>query len=422
MKKILITLFVAVGLVTVTPTVFGALTYPWTATTTTPYVVYPAPFNGTLAGVQAPFFISTSTTATSTFANGINMSDGCFALDGVCIGGGTVSSGLQGQAAFYLTSGTTVTGTSSLVMDTTTGNIAIGETASPASTPKLTVSGDDSGTNGVIYAFNSNTSTGGAVIGETESGAYGALGYQSDNCGVLAISGTISLRAGCGTGFGLRVVGTSVFTGNADTPTLVIRPSVAQSENVLGVQNNAGTLSLFSVQPDGDVFFNQALAYVDSTGKYTGPNIQTTSVGATSTFAGSVAIGTSTSNSFLEVNGGFHTEEQTLSTSTSMSVNFCSLNTSNKLRMGVGSANITFTWTNYQACVGKQIDVTVQAPNIGVVASTTFTATVSTDYIWDGYLNPGNNTNIGSVDTFTFESITSTSTAMIRAYLKSSNP
>lgn len=81
------------------------------------------------------YITSTSTTATSTFGYGINLSSkGCFAIGGTCItsGGGTVNSGVFGQATYYGANGTAVSGTSSLVIGTTTksiGNIGIGSTS-----------------------------------------------------------------------------------------------------------------------------------------------------------------------------------------------------------------------------------------------------------------------------------------------------
>jgi hypothetical protein len=78
-----------------------------------------------------------STTATSTFqGGGINLitaggNTGCFAVDGVCIGGsggsGTVNSGTQGQFSFYNSAGTALTATSSIFV-TQTGKIGIGTT------------------------------------------------------------------------------------------------------------------------------------------------------------------------------------------------------------------------------------------------------------------------------------------------------
>ncbi len=92
--------------------------------------------------VVAGYFTATST-ATSTFANGINISSGCFAINGTCVGGGsgsgTVGSGTAGQFPYYASSGTTLTATSSININPTTGNIAIGKAAD--SIPKLDILG-----------------------------------------------------------------------------------------------------------------------------------------------------------------------------------------------------------------------------------------------------------------------------------------
>jgi hypothetical protein len=62
--------------------------------------------------------------ATSTSNVGFNLSGGCFAINGTCVGGagggsGTVSSATQGQFAFYNANGTTVSGTSTLFVSQT---------------------------------------------------------------------------------------------------------------------------------------------------------------------------------------------------------------------------------------------------------------------------------------------------------------
>jgi hypothetical protein len=73
--------------------------------------------------------LAVSGTGTSTFAGGINLNGGCFAVNGACMGAsggsGTVGSGTQGQFAFYNAAGTTLSATSSLFL-TPSGNIGIG--------------------------------------------------------------------------------------------------------------------------------------------------------------------------------------------------------------------------------------------------------------------------------------------------------
>jgi len=84
---------------------------------------------GSLLSIQG---IANFTTATSTFyGNGINLTNGCFAVGGVCVGSGSggVGSGTQGQLAFYNAAGTNLTATSTLFL-TQAGYFGIG-TSSP---------------------------------------------------------------------------------------------------------------------------------------------------------------------------------------------------------------------------------------------------------------------------------------------------
>ncbi|TSC68499.1 MAG: cell wall surface anchor family protein, partial [Parcubacteria group bacterium Gr01-1014_66] len=88
----------------------------------------------------------TSTTATSTFANGIVLASGCFRLpSGVCAGtggggggSGTVNSGTANRLAYYASAGTAVDSANFLALDTTQNFMGIG-TSSPYA--RLTVWG-----------------------------------------------------------------------------------------------------------------------------------------------------------------------------------------------------------------------------------------------------------------------------------------
>ncbi|MES2995127.1 MAG: hypothetical protein V4681_03795, partial [Patescibacteria group bacterium] len=89
--------------------------------------------------------IANFTTATSTFyaTGGINLTGGCFAVNGTCVtgggggGSGTVNTGTAGQIAYYESNGTTVSATSSVFVSPT-GNVGIGTTSPYA---KLSVVG-----------------------------------------------------------------------------------------------------------------------------------------------------------------------------------------------------------------------------------------------------------------------------------------
>lgn len=73
------------------------------------------------------FYISPS--GTTTIANGVNITGGCYAVNGVCTtsGSGTVSTGTAGQVAYYPFTGASVFGTSTLFFDPS-GRIGINNT------------------------------------------------------------------------------------------------------------------------------------------------------------------------------------------------------------------------------------------------------------------------------------------------------
>lgn len=95
---------------------------------------------GTALSIGTTGGINFSPTATSTFgssANGINIKNGCYAINGTCISGsggggsGTVLTGVAGQMPYYAANGTTLTATSTITIGTTTtnnGNVGIGTT------------------------------------------------------------------------------------------------------------------------------------------------------------------------------------------------------------------------------------------------------------------------------------------------------
>lgn len=127
------------GASTTNQSVFGSLWVGGSATTT----IFGSATSTFGAGIQATT-ISLTGAATSSAANGFNIANGCFAINGSCVSGtggisGTVSSGTQGQFAFYNANGTTVSGTSTLFVSQA-GNVGIG-TTTPAEL--LHIAGDN---------------------------------------------------------------------------------------------------------------------------------------------------------------------------------------------------------------------------------------------------------------------------------------
>lgn len=86
MKKLLIALSIILF-----PVMAHAFTASWNATSSTGTTISPDVRNGKQQAVQANYFIATSTTATSTFANGINATKGCFAINSICVNGTSAS-------------------------------------------------------------------------------------------------------------------------------------------------------------------------------------------------------------------------------------------------------------------------------------------------------------------------------------------
>lgn len=94
-----------------------------------------SPYNRlSVVGTSTAAQFEATTTATSTANGGWNVQAGCFAIRSVCVGGssggsGTVNSGIFGQATYYGANGTAVSGTTTIVVGTTTAdanNVGIG--------------------------------------------------------------------------------------------------------------------------------------------------------------------------------------------------------------------------------------------------------------------------------------------------------
>ena len=104
MKKLIIILFLFPLLT------FADFAVPWQATSTTG-LTFPTKINGNFPPVMGIYFIATSTTATSTAANGWNLTGGCFSINNICLtsaGGGSDWTQEINYGALTLTPTTTI--------------------------------------------------------------------------------------------------------------------------------------------------------------------------------------------------------------------------------------------------------------------------------------------------------------------------
>lgn len=123
-----------------------------------------------------------------------------------------------------------------------------------------------------------------------------------------------------------------------------------------------------------------------------------------------VGIGTTTPLSTLHVYGSIHSEEHNLATSTSMTIDFSTASSTN--RMLVGSSNITVSFTNASLVPGKEIKIMICNPATGVIGTTTFSGV-----LWDGDVDPGSSVVNSQCERKLFYSSNASSTPIIRGGL-----
>ncbi len=195
---------------------------------------------GTISGALSTATFTVTGSATSTFAGGINITTGCFSINGTCVSGsgsgsGTVNSGTTGQFPYYAGAGTTLTATSSIFL-ASNQYVGIGTT-----TPGSLLS--------IANIANFTTAT---------SSLYGTGGINLA-AGCFAVNGTC---VGSGTGSGTVGSGTTgqfpYYAGTGTTLTATSSLFIATNQNI-GV-GTTSPLSLFSIGTAGNAF------RVDTTG------------------------------------------------------------------------------------------------------------------------------------------------------------
>jgi hypothetical protein len=238
-------------------------------------------------GIAANLLSITSTNASSTFANGINLINGCFAVSGTCLtaggggGSGTVNSGTAGQFAYYAANGTAVSGSSLLTVSGS--NIGIGTTSPYATLSVNSTAG--------VAAFVVGSSTGTQFIVD-KNGNIG-IGVSPQNKFDIASANSLS-------------AGTSYFDFNPTTG----------NGSILSINSNYGV-------PNNITFFKGGASTLTiNAGIYSGdtPTLSTPSTSNLELLPGAthgVGIGTSTPTSKLSVWGSSTSGFFAVSSSTS---------------------------------------------------------------------------------------------------------
>ncbi len=294
----------------------GSSSFVWNNTTkrlgigtTTPY----APLS-VYGEVVASYFSATSTTATSTFANGITITGGCLSVGGTCIGASSsvVESGTQGQLPFYNGSGTTLTATSSLFISQQ-GDIGIG-TTSPGQ--KLSVAGDILGNNIIGTYFTATSTEVASTFPYASSTAITADNLFATNFILSNFNGPIQANAGLisattsvgvlygGTGISYAPAYGEILVGNNASGYILTATSSLGLGTVLG-----GTMGQFPFYGASGTILSATSSIFLSDASYVGigtvtPSTELQVVGTiTTTYASSTAI-SSSGSAYFATGGG----------------------------------------------------------------------------------------------------------------------
>ncbi len=112
MKK---TLLIALSLLVLPFVSHATVVVDWNASSTDQGTIQPNQVNGVYDAIKVPYVVATSTTASSTFANGINLTNGCYSKNGTCLtsNSGTVTGTGSTNTLTYWTSPSNTAATSS---------------------------------------------------------------------------------------------------------------------------------------------------------------------------------------------------------------------------------------------------------------------------------------------------------------------
>ena len=273
--------------------------------------------------IAAPYFIATSTTASSTFANGLNITTGCFSLNGTCYKSPTTYitlTSLTGTSPISYNSGTGAISFSGIATSSalTSGRVlyATGiNTVASTATTTLTTSGALSFSQPVTIIGGSASAlaldTSGAWSGNAGSAtklatARAINGVNFDGTGPITIFAASSTLLGDSNAFtGLNVfsrASTTLLTLNKtyDTANLPGVSGQVLSSTGTGVSWITNSPTLSGGSPNTLTYWTSASG-ISATSSPTVGYVTATTSTATSSFAGRVAIGGTTAYGVLDV-------------------------------------------------------------------------------------------------------------------------
>src|SRR3989344_463308 len=248
-------------------------------------------------GIQAPYLNLSGTSATSTFAKGIDITDGCFSIDGTCVtgsGGSGTPGGSDTQVQFNDNS--SFAGSSSFTFSSSTSLLKVTNASSTrlsifdrlhvGGSATTTIQGDTTGTSTVQGFLN--------VAGTNSTSTFsGALATTYLNVSGTAATSTfargIDLAGGCFSMNGTCLVSNSQLLSSANTWTALQTINFASSTSLavsgtgfFGTASSTNLVSQYAstsvLTVDRNAYFtnlSSALLGVDSTGKL----VSTTTIG-----------------------------------------------------------------------------------------------------------------------------------------------
>ena len=200
-------------------------------------------------GIKTDLLNVISSTASSSFANGVNLTDGCFAINGTCVGGSLTGSGAANRATFWTTA-SNLSYDDTFVWDNTNKRLGVGTTSPWA---QLSVEMDTS--NPAFVVSNNGSSSPAFYVGGVNQDGMVGIGTVSPTGGLhnyTTVAGanngvirTETTQTTTNTGYWLKGGGT-----NADWLMLTNRPDLTANADDWFLYKNLGTVGVKMVVTD----------------------------------------------------------------------------------------------------------------------------------------------------------------------------